>query len=148
LHPAATFLSSYIHTVIIYLALCVFSFTVYAGGSDLGSPKIVTLYFLATPLVSFQLRHWRVFESPLDRRWHAPPPPPSFGPSHDSSANLTQRSCSAPFPPRLRHERYMLMIWKPDSFMICPQVYEHLVIKSAASPVAGNKGGSYLTMFS
>ena len=28
------------------------------------------------------------------------------------------------------------------------QVYEHLVIKSAASPVAENMGGSYLTMFS
>lgn len=38
---AATFLSSYIHTVIIYIALCIFSFTVYAGGSDLGSPKKV-----------------------------------------------------------------------------------------------------------
>lgn len=38
---AATFLSSYIHTVIIYIALCIFAFTVYAGGSDLGSPKKV-----------------------------------------------------------------------------------------------------------
>ena len=34
--------------------------------------------------------------------------------------------------------------------MLCRllQVYEHLVIKSAASPVAQNMGGSYLTMFS
>lgn len=28
------------------------------------------------------------------------------------------------------------------------QVFEHLVIKSASGPVDGNKGGSYLTMFS
>ena len=41
MHRAATFLSSYIHTVIIYIALCIFMFTVYAGGSDLGSPKKV-----------------------------------------------------------------------------------------------------------
>lgn len=41
----ATFLSSYIHTVIIYVALCIFSFTVYATGSDLGSPaKVCTPY--------------------------------------------------------------------------------------------------------
>lgn len=38
----ATFLSSYIHTVFIYVALCIFTFTVYAGGKDLGSPKIVS----------------------------------------------------------------------------------------------------------
>eukprot|EP00891_Asterochloris_glomerata_P004751 jgi/Astpho2/4751/Aster-00301 len=63
----ATFLSSYIHTVIIYVALCIFAFTVYATGPDLGSPK---------------------------------------------------------------------------------KVFDHLVIKSAASPVAQNMGGSYLTMFS
>ena len=37
----ATFLSSYIHTVIIYVALCIFAFTVYATGPDLGSPKKV-----------------------------------------------------------------------------------------------------------
>ncbi|KAL3145727.1 hypothetical protein ABBQ32_003256 [Trebouxia sp. C0010 RCD-2024] len=37
----ATFLSSYIHTVIIYVALCIFAFTVYATGSDLGSPSKV-----------------------------------------------------------------------------------------------------------
>ncbi|KAK9808723.1 hypothetical protein WJX72_002523 [[Myrmecia] bisecta] len=63
----ATFLSSYIHTVIIYVALCIFAFTVYGGGSDLGSPS---------------------------------------------------------------------------------KVFNNLVIKAAASPVADNKGGSYLTMFS
>ena len=28
------------------------------------------------------------------------------------------------------------------------QVWHHLVIKSAADPVADNKGGSYITMFS
>ena len=39
----ATFLSSYIHTVIIYVALCIFAFTVYASGSDLGSPSKVSL---------------------------------------------------------------------------------------------------------
>lgn len=39
----ATFLSSYIHTVFIYVALCIFSFTVYAGGKDLGSPSKVTI---------------------------------------------------------------------------------------------------------
>lgn len=39
----ATFLSSYIHTVIIYVALCIFAFTVYATGSDLGSPSKVSL---------------------------------------------------------------------------------------------------------
>ena len=38
----ATFLSSYIHTVIIYVALCIFAFTVYATGSDLGSPSKVS----------------------------------------------------------------------------------------------------------
>ena len=34
--------------------------------------------------------------------------------------------------------------------LLCPllQVFDHLVIKSAASPVAQNMGGSYLTMFS
>ena len=34
--------------------------------------------------------------------------------------------------------------------MLCRllQVFQHLVIKSAASPVAENMGGSYLTMFS
>ena len=37
----ATFLSSYIHTVIIYVALCIFAFTTYATGPDLGSPKKV-----------------------------------------------------------------------------------------------------------
>ena len=39
----ATFLSSYIHTVIIYVALCIFAFTVYATGSDLGSPSKVSI---------------------------------------------------------------------------------------------------------
>ena len=34
--------------------------------------------------------------------------------------------------------------------MLCRllQVFEHLVIKAEASPVADNMGGSYLTMFS
>lgn len=45
----ATFLSSYIHTVIIYVALCIFAFTVYATGSDLGSPSKVSLSCFAVP---------------------------------------------------------------------------------------------------
>ena len=35
----ATFLSSYIHTIIIYVALCIFAFTVYATGPDLGQSQ-------------------------------------------------------------------------------------------------------------
>ena len=34
----ATFISSYVNTTIIYIALCTFTFLVYAGGKDLGSP--------------------------------------------------------------------------------------------------------------
>lgn len=34
----ATFLASYLHTVVIYLALCIFSMNVYATGPHLGSP--------------------------------------------------------------------------------------------------------------
>ena len=47
----ATFLSSYIHTVIIYVALCIFAFTVYATGSDLGSPSKVRLICCAKPYI-------------------------------------------------------------------------------------------------
>ena len=48
----ATFLSSYIHTVIIYVALCIFAFTVYATGSDLGSPSKVSPKLLCFTLKS------------------------------------------------------------------------------------------------
>lgn len=41
----ATFMSSYIHTVYIYVVLCLFSITVYATSPDLGSPGKVP-YFL------------------------------------------------------------------------------------------------------
>jgi hypothetical protein len=37
----ATFLSSYIHTVYIYVVLCIFSVMVYATSPDLGSPSKV-----------------------------------------------------------------------------------------------------------
>ena len=37
----ATFIASYVHTVIIYFALCIFSFAVYATCPQLGSPGIV-----------------------------------------------------------------------------------------------------------
>eukprot|EP00884_Botryococcus_braunii_P018907 jgi/Botrbrau1/56/Bobra.0022s0050.1 len=37
----ATFISSYLHTVIIYVALCIFTFTVYATSPELGSPGVV-----------------------------------------------------------------------------------------------------------
>eukprot|EP00884_Botryococcus_braunii_P019240 jgi/Botrbrau1/59/Bobra.0022s0053.1 len=37
----ATFLSSYLHTVIIYVALCIFSVKVYIAGPHLGSPAKV-----------------------------------------------------------------------------------------------------------
>ena len=58
------------------------------------------------------------------------------------------------------HPACLVMIWaqqrrstpscrrvavKPSRLL---QVFEHLVIKSAASPVAENMGGSYMTMFS
>ncbi len=36
----ATFTTSYAHTVIIYVALCLFTFTVYAGSKDLGIGSI------------------------------------------------------------------------------------------------------------
>lgn len=36
----ATFTTSYAHTVIIYVALCLFTFTVYAGSKDLGLGSI------------------------------------------------------------------------------------------------------------
>ena len=37
----ATFIASYVHTVILYLALCIFSLTVYTTCPDLGSPSKV-----------------------------------------------------------------------------------------------------------
>ena len=37
----ATFIASYVHTVIIYVALCIFSFSVYATCPQLGSPGVV-----------------------------------------------------------------------------------------------------------
>ncbi|KAK9845983.1 hypothetical protein WJX81_007616 [Elliptochloris bilobata] len=37
----ATFIASYVHTVIIYFALCIFSLTVYTSSPQLGSPSIV-----------------------------------------------------------------------------------------------------------
>ena len=36
----ATFTTSYAHTVIIYVALCLFTFTVYAGSKDMGIGSI------------------------------------------------------------------------------------------------------------
>ena len=51
----ATFLSSYIHTVIIFVALCIFSFTVYATGSDLGSPSKVGLRLMLTQTIVMNL---------------------------------------------------------------------------------------------
>lgn len=45
----ATFISSYIHTVIIYVVLCLFCFLVYSPGSvpQLGSPAKVRFIVLA-----------------------------------------------------------------------------------------------------
>ena len=37
----ATFIASYVHTVIIYFALCIFSLTVYTSSPQLGSPGVV-----------------------------------------------------------------------------------------------------------
>ena len=37
----ATFIASYVHTVIIYIALCIFSLSVYATCPQLGSPGVV-----------------------------------------------------------------------------------------------------------
>ena len=37
----ATFIASYVHTVIIYVALCIFSLSVYATCPQLGSPGVV-----------------------------------------------------------------------------------------------------------
>jgi len=37
----ATFFSAYLHTIILYLALCIFAFGVYATDVDLGSPSKV-----------------------------------------------------------------------------------------------------------
>jgi len=37
----ATFMSSYIHTVYIYVALCIFTIMVYATCPALGSPGVV-----------------------------------------------------------------------------------------------------------
>ena len=44
----ATFLSSYIHTVYIYVVLCIFSIMVYATSPDLGSPSKVRI---ASPMI-------------------------------------------------------------------------------------------------
>ena len=64
----ATFLSSYIHTVIIYVALCIFAFTVYATGPDLGSPKKVRVQHLGS---SLELCACRLYQWPSTRhsRW-------------------------------------------------------------------------------
>ncbi len=37
----ATFLSAYLHTIIIFVALCIFTMEVYNGSADLGSPSKV-----------------------------------------------------------------------------------------------------------
>ena len=39
----ATFLSSYLHTVVIYVALCIFAIHVYMKDDKLGSPNRVRL---------------------------------------------------------------------------------------------------------
>lgn len=41
----ATFTTSYIHTVIIFVVLCIFMFKTYCGGGELGSiSKVSTAY--------------------------------------------------------------------------------------------------------
>lgn len=37
----ATFMASYVHTAILYIALCLFAFGIYATSDDLGSPAVV-----------------------------------------------------------------------------------------------------------
>ncbi len=50
----ATFTTSYIHTVIIFVVLCVFMFKTYCGGGELGSISKVTLFILlVTPSIHF-----------------------------------------------------------------------------------------------
>ena len=41
----ATFTTSYAHTVIIYVALCLFTFTVYAGAKNMGIGSITSVSF-------------------------------------------------------------------------------------------------------
>lgn len=40
----ATFTTSYIHTVIIFVVLCIFMFKTYCGGGELGSISKVNLW--------------------------------------------------------------------------------------------------------
>ena len=48
----ATFTTSYAHTVIIYVALCLFTFTVYAGSKDMGIGSIDRVSSASLVLIS------------------------------------------------------------------------------------------------
>ena len=46
----ATFIASYVHTIIIYFALCIFSLTVYTSSPQLGSAGVVRALSLHCPV--------------------------------------------------------------------------------------------------
>ena len=56
----ATFISSYVHTVIIYVVLCLFSFMVYSPSSvpALGSPSKVGVFPCVPTSCSFKSMHY------------------------------------------------------------------------------------------
>jgi urea-proton symporter len=54
----ATFMASYIHTAIVYIALLIFTFSIYGSSEDvIGSPSKVRCCFLGAPIAATSCSH-------------------------------------------------------------------------------------------
>ncbi len=145
----ATFTTSYAHTVIIYVALCLFTFTVYAGAKNLGIGSINSVSChrsaLQCPACFMPAANQGYVCDVLERYLYLP-----------AEHTLEHHACGASLA---SESKSITFLWSCECggrgqscscihVSNCLQVWEHLSVMAKRRPIAGNKGGSALTMFS